>query len=322
MNVGLYVGTVGMSVWFSEDLGETWKRPYGESGLYMECRVFALETRPAAPGEVLAGTDEGLYRWDPQATKWNHLPSALDERPVWQVVQSPHDPNLLLAGTQPAGLYRSEDGGVTWQRVNVNLAEHCIFVDRTRVTKILFDPGDSRLIWLGIEIDGVYRSTDRGQTWSKCSQGLISEDIHGLAAVRGRDGRRKVFATTNKGLHVSHDDGDTWTMQPLDSPWQYTRTVVERADRSGTIFLTNGDGPPGTTGRLLRSRDCGDTWQDAFQAPFNSTPWCIATHPADPALLFVCTNLGQIYRSQDGGDSWHKLKREFGEVRACVWQPV
>ena len=60
----LCVGTAGMSVWFSRDNGETWIRPYIESGLYLEARVWALSAHPQRPGEVLAGTDSGLYRWN------------------------------------------------------------------------------------------------------------------------------------------------------------------------------------------------------------------------------------------------------------------
>ena len=98
---------------------------------------------------------------------------------------------------------------------------------------------------------------------------------------------------------------------------------MPRADHNGTLFLTNGDGPPGSTGKLQRSRDYGRTWQDAgLPGELNSTPWCISTHPADPRLIFVCSNLGQLFRSRDGGESWTRLKREFGEIRALMWQPA
>ena len=64
-------------------------------------------------------------------------------------------------------------------------------------------------------------------------------------------------------------------------------------------------------------------WQDArLPGALNSTPWTIATHPADPSLMFVCSNLGQLFRSTDGGASWTRLAREFGEVRATLWQPL
>jgi len=64
MDARLCIGTSGMSVWFSDDLGESWSRPYSESGLYLEARVWALSWHPDAPDAVFAGTDSGLYRWD------------------------------------------------------------------------------------------------------------------------------------------------------------------------------------------------------------------------------------------------------------------
>jgi len=321
MDFGLYVGTVGTSVWSSEDLGRTWERPI-DAGLYLECRVFSLTSQPDNGSSVLAGTDQGVYRWHAAEKRWEHLPSALDELPIWSLVQSPHDRNVLLAGTRPAALYRSEDAGRSWTRLAVPFATQCRAVERPRVTQIIFDPNDPLAVWAGVEIDGVYRSTDGGKTWAKRTEGLISDDIHGLAVVR-ENGRRKLFATTNKGLHVSLDGGDTWQFRQLDSQWQYTRAIVERADNSGTLFLSNGNGPPGSTGRLLRSKDYGETWADArLPGDLNSTLWCVAVHPLDPKLIFACTNYGQLYLSEDGGDSWTKLKREFGEIRALMVRPL
>ena len=48
----------------------------------------------------------------------------------------------------------------------------------------------------------------------------------------------------------------------------------------------------------------------------------VVTHAADPHLLYACTNLGQLFRSDDGGNTWTRLEREFGEVRALHWRPV
>jgi len=270
MDFGLYVGTVGTSMWSSEDLGQSWARPI-DAGLYLECRVFSLTTQPAYGVSVLAGTDQGVYRWHGAEKRWEHLPSVLDEFPIWSLVQSPHERNVLLAGTRPAALFRSEDAGRSWTRLPVEFPPHCRAVERPRVTQILFDPHDPLAVWAGVEIDGVYRSTDGGRTWAKRIEGLISDDIHGLAVVRD-NGRRKLFATTNKGLHLSLDNGESWQFRQLDSEWQYTRAIVERADGQGTIFLSNGNGPPGSTGRLLRSRDYGETWSDArLPGELNST---------------------------------------------------
>ena len=78
--------------------------------------------------------------------------------------------------------------------------------------------------------------------------------------------------------------------------------------------MTNGNGPPGSTGRLLKSVDYGETWADAgLPGEPNSTPWCIAVHPAQPDLMYTCTNLGLLYKSQDGGETWTQLPRQFGD---------
>lgn len=324
----LCVGTAGTSVWFSRDLGLTWERPYSESGLYLEARVWSLSAHPARPGEALAGTDSGVYRWSERDRRWTHLPSPLDSLCTWSLAQDPHDPNVIVAGTHPAALYRSDDAGQSWRKLNIQLAKECIFVGEPRVTQVLFDPHARETIWASVEIDAVHRSRDGGQTWQRLDRGLVSGDIHGLAVVRHAGSapstatKTTVFATTNKGLHRSDDGGDSWNFQTLDSPWQYTRTICARADGDQTLFLTNGDGPPGSTGRLLRSRDFGHSWQDTrLPGETNSTPWCVSSHTADPKIVFAVTNLGQLFRSLDGGDSWSKLKREFGEVRSMLLMP-
>jgi hypothetical protein len=50
--------------------------------------------------------------------------------------------------------------------------------------------------------------------------------------------------------------------------------------------------------------------------------WCVATNAADPMLIFVCTNLGELFRSADGGESWTRLPHLFGELRALHWRPL
>lgn len=314
----LCVGTAGMSVWFSRDLGQTWDRPYSESGLYLEARVWALSTHPATPAEVLAGTDSGLYRWRERDQHWTHLPGPLDSTCTWAIARRADDPDVIVAGTHPAALWRSNDAGQTWQALPAALARECIFVHRPRVTQVIFDPDRSDTLWAGVEIDAIHCSIDGGANWRRLDQGLISGDIHGVSVVRSPQGRI-LFATTNKGLHRSTDEGLSWTLQPLEAPWQYTRSIQSRADGDATLFLTNGNGPPGSTGRLLRSTDYGATWTDVhLPEPLNSTPWCVTSHSRCPQIVFAATNLGQLFRSSDGGNQWIKLDRELGEIRSMV----
>ncbi|HSK28362.1 MAG TPA: hypothetical protein VLA17_00210, partial [Candidatus Limnocylindria bacterium] len=179
---------------------------------------------------------------------------------------------------------------------------------------------DSSFVWAGVEIDGAWRSTDSGKRWERSDRGMKTEDIHGFLVVH--NGGRALLATTNAGLHVSRDDGASWTMRPIDSAWQYTRSIVERPDGSGVMFMTNGDGPPGTSGRLFRSRNHGADWEDAgLPGAVESSAYFLAINSADPMLIYVAATLGQIYRSTDGGESWTALKRRLGEIRALAWLP-
>ena len=72
---------------------------------------------------------------------------------------------------------------------------------------------------------------------------------------------------------------------------------------------------------LMRSRDWGDSWEVAeLPGPINSAVWSVATHPADPMLVFCCTKMGQIFRSTDGGGNWQKIRRELGDLRMIAWE--
>ena len=318
MNAKVYAGTVGWGVWESADLGETWE--FSFRGLNVECRVWSLSHHPDEPGIVWAGSDQGLMRRDEDG-RATRVPSPADGMQVWALTQAPDDANVLLVGTNPGHLFRSDDGGGTWRELPIDLVDECP-IGKPRITRIRFDPFDTDAFWVSAEIDAVHHTSDGGETWERCEEGFTFPDIHDIAIVDA-GGQRRLLAATAVGLYTSTDDGRSWDWQRLDSPWQYTRGLKPRANLDGTVFLCNGDGPPGSQGRLLRSRDWGETWEDAqLPEPTNSTPWTVATNDADPNLLFACTNLGQMFRSTDGGEEWTKLPRELGEIRTMMWHPA
>lgn len=323
MHVEVYAGTAGHSVWFSSDLGQTWIHPNSHSGMYLEARVWAFSSHPSDPNILYAGTDMGLFRWDERTTRWTHLPSPMAD--VWALVQDPEDANVIYAGTRPAAFYRSKDAGQTWEHLSAPGIQTFsdINMGPTRVTQMLFDPRNHETLWAVVEIGGVYRSQDRGSTWELKTEGLVSADMHGIAIVHDKGNNKILYATTNRGLHRSTDNGESWVFVALDSPWQYVRGVTVRPDTDAVLFLTNGNGPPGSTGKLWRSTDYGFTWTTlVLPGHLNSTPWAVAVNPHDPFLLFTYTNLGQVFISKDGGNNWIRMPHEFGELRAMHWRPT
>ncbi len=319
----LFVGTVGEGLFRSLDGGESFRRAC--EGMFVECDVRALAVHPIESKTLYLGSERGLFVSRDSADSWTKLPAPLEGLQVWSLWVAPSKPEMLLVGTCPSHLFRSEDGGETWSESPAQLVRECPRIVWTRVTCLVGDPENADLLWAGVEIDGVQRSRDGGRTWQPIGEGLSSRDIHALVFVPNRESQpRRLLAATNNDLNVSEDDGATW--RPLQigrsMPWSYCRTLIQPHGKPHEILLGNGDGPPGWCGVVGRSLDGGSSWQTAeFPGRANSTIWNFAVHRSDPSLIYASSVSGQVYRSLDGGASWHRLAREFGEIRALAWTP-
>ncbi|HEY7308827.1 MAG TPA: hypothetical protein VH643_05610 [Gemmataceae bacterium] len=320
----LYVGTIGEGMFRSLDGGETFRRAC--ENMFVECDVRALAVHPRQASTLYLGSEQGLYVSSDGAENWTKLPAPLDGLQVWSLWIAPQRPEVIVVGTCPSRLFRSEDGGRSWSEASATLERACPRILWTRVTCIVGDPDDANLLWAGVEIDGVHHSRDGGRTWKPIGSGLSSRDIHALVVIPGRNGQpRRLLAATNNDLNLSADGGATW--QPLRigeaMPWSYCRTLAQTCGQPEVILLGNGDAPPGSVGIVGRSLDGGTSWhQTDMPGRANSTLWNFAVHPADPQMIYASSVSGQLYRSLDGGTSWQKLAREFGEVRALAWAPA
>jgi photosystem II stability/assembly factor-like uncharacterized protein len=316
----IYVGAIGEGVFRSLDGGITFRR--AADGIFVECDVRALVVHPGDDRTLYLGSQEGVFVSRDGADSWQQLHD-LGGSQVWSLLIHPADTGLILAGTRPAGVWRSADGGRTWSRTQAAMLADCPRIRHTRVTCLLALPDAPGSILAGVEIDGVYASRDRGQTWTRLGSGLSSLDIHGLGLVGAGTG--ELLATTNNDLNRSTDGGVTWEPVAIGKqlPWSYCRglDVVDR--REGVVLLGNGDGPPGSEGAVGLSLDGGRTWRTAaMQGRSNSTVWCFARHSSEPATVYAASVSGEVYRSADAGRSWEKLAREFGEIRALAWTPA
>ena len=143
----LYVATNGLSVWRSTDLGKTLDRMSTGTGLYSGSPVWSLALHPSSPRVLLAGTNTGVYRLDQAASNWTHITSPMDEAAlVTALAYAPDNPDIILAGTQPAGLYRSEDGGESWRKLEVPMKPYALtgyYLGYTPFPKDHPDAGDA-----------------------------------------------------------------------------------------------------------------------------------------------------------------------------------
>ena len=315
----VYVGTIGQSIWRSRDGGLTFAR--ASAGVHSESDVRALLVHPEDPRVLHLGTETGLFASFDGADSWERTASPMDGMQVWSLARDPRTPDVLYAGTCPAGLYRSGDGGRTWERLDARMPDRCVNGAplAPRVTCIHIDPRDGAL-FVGVEIGGLRRSRDGGRTWDSLGEGLSSQDVHGLASVW--NGGRTLLATTNNDVNRSTDDGETWT--PLNVrevfPWPYTRACAVPPGHPDGVWVGAGNGPPGNQGGLYRTTDAGESWERlGLPQVTNSTVWSLAFHSSDRCRVYVASVSGQLYRTLDGGDSWSKLPMEFGEVRVVAW---
>ncbi len=320
-NFTICVGTVGSGAWTSPDGGDSWQRV--RSGLWGESRVFGLAVHPREPRTLFAGADDGIYRSRDGGQRFERLDLPMNKMDVWKIAFDPDDPDTMFAGTRPAALFRSKDGGQNWEQLRVDMVEECANVGVPRVTALTVDPSDRKVVWAGVEVDGVRRSLDGGETWTRITGGLSDPDIHDVA-VRAAGNSRTVLTSTPREIFASTDKGESWQGLGVGKNFglPYCRGLALKADDPNTIFVATGDAAVGSTGAIQRSKDGGHSWQQAeLPVKPNSPIWAFATHQADPGRVLACSHYGEVYASRDAGDSWAKLPREFTEIRALAWTP-
>ena len=211
----IFIGTVGNGLQYSRDGGESWdnaktgEAPPNSTVAGLEGNVRALGVYPNDPNRILAGTDwTGIYRSDDNGESWNHIKSPMEGMEIWSIDVDPTDPDKIYVGTRPQG-FRSSDGGESWEKMEIGVDESApLWPPRT--TKITVDPRDNRTIWAGVEVDGVHKSLDGGDSWLRLPDVGPSQfygDIHCMA-INAQDSR--VYATSPFGIATSLDEGESW----------------------------------------------------------------------------------------------------------------
>ncbi|MEV4638666.1 exo-alpha-sialidase [Actinoplanes sp. NPDC049548] len=352
----LAIGTQkGLFLATSDDDRQSWQV---SSAHFFGQAVYAVafDTRGPAP-RVLAGVDSSHFGpsvvvSDDLGTTWQEpdraplaFPSdagAAVER-VWQIVPAgPAEPDVVYAGTQPSALWRSEDGGRTYDLVQ-GLWDHPhrpqwgAGFGGQAVHTILPHPADPQRILVAMSTGGVYRTSDGGKTWAPANQGIkayflpdpwpeFGQCVHKVA--RDAENPDHYYAQNHHGVYRSTDGGESWQSIADTLPTDFGFAMVAHPSRGGTAwnFPLTSDGerhPVDLTCQVFRTTDAGGTWQPLHDGLPDGPYYPVVLRDAmcadnaDPAGVYFGTRAGDVFASRDEGESWSTVASHLPDV-LCV----
>jgi photosystem II stability/assembly factor-like uncharacterized protein len=294
----------GAAVWRSEDDGATWT--HSSAGLtYSEG-----DGREAGA----AGNGDGA----------GAAPSITT---VWSIARAD---GLLYAGVEPAGLFRSEDGGRSWSHVS-GLRDHPSRPDWQPgngglcLHSIVSHPTDPQRLWVGISAVGTFETGDGGTTWQPRNRGVradflpdpapeLGQCVHKLVMASGRPDR--LYQQNHCGVYRSDDAGASWHEITPGLPSQFGFPMVSHPHDPDAVFVIplNGDdrGRYAPDGHLAvwRTRDRGEQWERLDRglpgpnAYLSVLREAMSADTLDEPGIYFGTSAGQLFASRDGGDSW------------------
>src|SRR5437879_1530007 len=143
-------------------------------GLPEATKVQAITIDPTNPDLIYIGTHDGPYLSRNGGDSWERLALPESGLQVWSVLVHPRDPRRIYVGTSPVGVFRSDDGGDTWRRLpKAILPERVKMGFACRVMRLAADPARPETIRAGLDVGGVMKSEDGGETWTDCTADLV-----------------------------------------------------------------------------------------------------------------------------------------------------
>jgi photosystem II stability/assembly factor-like uncharacterized protein len=291
-----------------------------------DLEAFTVFVHPRDPSLVFAGTSDGVYRSTDHGATFKRANFPDKDMQVWSFMADPSNPKRMLAGGSPVAVYRSDDGGESWVRTpNLNLPVHAKMPFACRVMRFAPHPRQPNEIYAVLEVSGVMRSIDGGESWSDCSTDLLRlaeqeprlrsklvSDTHAEGMLDGHaictsaadpDG---VIIAVRMGLFRSQDQGKTWQDLRVDrfSPFTYGRDVRVSPQDPSTLFACLSVAASSKDGALYRSQDIGKTWQRFDKVQPHGTLMSVSLHPSDAKQVYIAARYGEVFGTQDGGASW------------------
>ena len=299
-------------------------------GLPQDVEARALLVHPREPGVLYAGTQDGPYRTTDGGERWERLGFPDRGAVVWSLAFHPARPQVMYAGVAPVGIYRSEDGGDNWTKLaGARSPGHCEMGFPARVTRIVADPARPGVVYAALEVSGVIRSDDGGETWTDLSAPLIRLadaphlksrigsdldaegmlDSHAFAVSAAAPGT--AFLAVRMGLFRTDDSGATWRDMEIGrhSPLTYCRDVIVSPHDPRVLYACLSVSSRGDDGSLYRSEDVGRTWRRFDHGvKARATMMSVAAHPRDAARVYCVSRCGQVFGTEDAGASWREYR--------------
>ena len=288
--------------------------------------VPGLAVHPENPEVVYAGTQDGPYRSIDRGNHWERLDYSRTGAPVWTFTFRPGDPDVMYLGTAPGEIHRSLNGGDSWQKMNATMGSNeCAMSFPTRVIAMTVDPSDPNDVYAALEVAGVIRSSDGGETWEEITGSLAPHegtlDLHGIQCTAASP--HTVYITTRVGPFIGRNRGDEWTHVDLGlfSEITYTRDLTVAPQDPSVLYVSLGAAARSERGALYRSRDLFRTFErvdSGSDAP--STMMAVAEDPHAPGHIFCLTRHGQVYGTLDNGATWsnYQMPEKAQEVRGLA----
>jgi len=318
-----YFGGVGGGVFKSTDGGESWNNV--TDGFLKTSSVGAIAVAPSDPNVIYLGMGEhavrgvatshgdGVYKSTDAGRTWKHM--GLEKtRAISRIRIHPTDPDVVYVAAQGApygptrdrGIYRSSDGGKSWENV--------LYVNETSgASDLAMDPTNPRILYAAFwdhlrlpwEVrsggpgSGIHKSTDGGTTWQKLSEGLprLMGKIGVDVAPNGDRVYAVVEADPGGGLLRSDNGGKTWSLQSEQwtirgRAWYYMEVFAD-PQNPDVVWVCNAP--------LMKSIDGGKTFTNV-RVPHGDTHdlWI---HPKDPRILINANDGGGVI-SYNGGLAW------------------
>jgi len=325
--------------------------------------IYHLKGSPADPqrlyasqssgwfGQVIQRSSDGGKSWETMGNKFaydgptgTHLwydgtPHPWGFARVWHLEPSLTDPDTVYAGVEDAALFRSGDGGQTWNelpglRTHYSAPYWQPGAGGMCLHTILLDPVTPGRMFIAISAAGTFRSDDAGATWRPINKGLVSEGIpdpkaevghcvHRIAMHRSRPDT--LFMQKHWDVMRSDDSGETWRDVGGNLPTDFGFPIDVHAHEPETIYVVpiKSDSehyPPDGKLRVYRSRTGGNEWEALTRGLPQSHCYVNVLRDAmsidqlDPCGVYFGTSGGQVYGSSNAGDSWTPIVRDLPAV--------